>query len=419
MKNLKIVRTIIILLQISSFSPIKSQNCKLSGDKYLPWEGGNSYYAKWKNGPSFRSDYFPIAVWWQDVKKAAEYKSIGINYYLYLGTKPDSTQLIKLSELGISVACIATESVVNSTNNKVVTMWMNPRDEQDNALKGTSVPVPTSEVIENYNKMKADDPTRPILVPLGQGVATDLWYGRGDRTGHPEDYIEYCKGADVLTFDVYPMNVIPAAENAKPFKKIFTQEMYQSIWYVAKGVDNLRKASKFEKPVWVWIECTNYTGDSTNMLTPVHTKAETWMAIIHGARGIGYFCHTLKPKFEQAALLTDSVMKEAVMKINMQITALAPVLNTQSIANAATITSSNTAVPVDIMSKRFDKFTYIFAVSMRPGDTNVEVKLRKFKGTSNIEVVGENRTIKSVNGTFKDSFSNYSVHIYKVANPKF
>lgn len=418
MKNNKIIQSLLISLFVLSSYPLASQNYLLPGDKLVPWEGGNNYYAKWKNGPSSKPDYFPIAVWWQDVKDAAEYKSIGVNYYIYLGKTPGGNQLKVLSDLNISAACVSTESLVNSANSKVVTMWMNPRDEQDNALKGTTVPVPTSEVIENYNKMKAEDPTRPILVPLGQGVATDLWYGRGDRTGHPEDYVEYCKGADVLTFDVYPMNVFPSPEGAKLYKKAFTQELCKSIWYVARGVDNLRRATNYQKPVWVWLECTNYTGDSTSTLSPVHTKAEAWMAIIHGARGIGYFCHAFKPQFNQAALLADIVMKEEVAKTNKQITTLAPVLNTQSIANAATIVSHNSAIPVDIMAKRYKNFTYIFAVSMRPGDTDVEINLRKFKANSSIEVLGESRTIKSVNGIFKDSFSNYSVHIYKVENPK-
>jgi hypothetical protein len=411
-------KSLLILVAIFSiFTPLVSQNYFLPGDSLLPWEGGNKYYAQWKNGPSAKPDHFPIAVWWQDIKMAAEYKSIGINYYLYLGTNPVSDQLKALAAFDISVACISTESVVKSADNKVVKMWMNPRDEQDNALKGTSAPVPTAEVIDNYNKMKADDPTRPVLVPLGQGAAIDSWYGRGDRTGHPEDYIEYCKGADIITFDVYPMNVVPVPEDAKPYKKVYTEELRNNIWYVAKGVDNLRRATNYKKPIWAWIECTNYKGDSSVLLTPHHTKVETWMAIIHGARGIGYFCHAFKPTFNQAALLADVAMKETVAEVNKQINSLAPVLNTQSISNAATLISSNSAVPIDIMAKRYKSSTYIFAVSMRPGKTIANINLRLFKNAQ-VEVIGENRTIACVNGTFSDSFSDYSVHIYKIKNPK-
>jgi hypothetical protein len=45
-------------------------------------------------------------------------------------------------------------------------------------------------------------------------------------------------------------------------------------------------------------------------------------------------------------------MTARVAAINGQIKALAPVLNTQSVANGVTAASSNSAVPVDTMLKR-------------------------------------------------------------------
>jgi hypothetical protein len=54
---------------------------------------------------------------------------------------------------------------------------------------------------------------------------------------------------------------------------------------------------------------------------------------------------------------------------------------------------------------------------MRPGKTIANINLRLFKNAQ-VEVIGENRTIACVNGIFSDSFSDYSVHIYKIKNPK-
>jgi hypothetical protein len=96
---------------------------------------------------------------------------------------------------------------------------------------------------------------------------------------------------------------------------------------------------------------------------------------------------------------------------------LALVLNTQSVANGVTTISSNTSIPIDAMIKRTGGFTYLFAVSMRPGDTTGTFTLRDFNGSSNIEVIGEGRQLTSTDGVFQDTFSNYSVHIYKIANP--
>jgi hypothetical protein len=416
MKKVNLLQLIVLIIALSFvFSAnTNKKTVYLSGDIMTPWEGGPAYYAKWQNGPSSDPNFFPIAVWWQDVARAADYKRIGVNTYIYLGKTPSIPQLLSLSAESMSAVCVPSLEVSNATENGIVKMWMNPRDEQDNALKGTTVPVTPAEVIANYEIMKKQDPSRPVFLPLGQGVAIDSWYGRGDRTNHPEDYIEYAKGSDVLSFDVYPMNVRLAPAGEKKFRVDFTNELYQKIWYVAKGVDNLRKASDYKKPVWVWLECTNYSGDSACQLTPNHTKAEAWMAIIHGARGIGYFCHVFKPKFNQAALLADTAMSKMVASINAQVMAHAPVLNSQSVANAATISSSNQAVPVDIMAKRHEDSTYIYAVAMRPGVTKATFKLRDFVGKSIVEVVGEHRNVVSVNGVFKDSFANYGVHIYKV-----
>ena len=43
------------------------------------------------------------------------------------------------------------------------------------------------------------------MLNLGQGVAWDGCYGRGVRTNHPEDYPEYIRGCDLVSFDIYPV----------------------------------------------------------------------------------------------------------------------------------------------------------------------------------------------------------------------
>jgi hypothetical protein len=251
--------------------------------------------------------------------------------------------------------------------------------------------------------MKAADATRPVYLNLGQGVAWDGWYGRGTRTNHPEDYTEYAKGADILSYDIYPVN----STNADTKEKL---------WLVAFGVDRLRQWSNYQKPVWNWIETTKISASANRIPTPIEVKAEVWMSIIHGARGIGYFCHQWDP-FIEAGLLSNAEMKNAVAAINAQITSLTPILNTQTVANGVITTSSNAAIPIDTMVKRFGGYTCVFALPLRPGSVNATFTLRGFTGSSTVEVVGEGRTITASNGVFEDAFSSYAVHIYKIANP--
>lgn len=417
MKSYIILKKSLFFISFLWFTlPISAAINYLPDDTFELWEGGPAYYAKWTNGPSVDSTYFPIAIWYQSTKDAIAYKNIGINYFIHLGNAPTESQLITLKNQEQSAISIFTSTQFNSTNNNIVKAWMHPTDEPDNAVSGTQTPVLPGKIQSDYATLVAQDSTRPIYLQLGQGVASDLWYGRGDRTGHPEDYAEYAKGADIVSFDVYPMNVFPAAEGAATWKAAFCNELTQSIWYVAKGVDRLRQCTNYQKPVWVWLECTNFSGNSACVLTPTHTKAEVWMSIIHGARGIGYFCHTFSP-YNQAGLLADTKMSDTLAIVHAQITAHAQILNTQTVSNAATLVSSNQNVPVDYMVKRHQGFTYVYAVSMRPGNTNATFTLRRFVGFSDVEVVGENRTISANNGVFQDTFSNYSVHIYKVATP--
>ena len=57
------------------------------------------------------------------------------------------------------------------------------------------------------------------------------------------------------------------------------------------------------------------------------------------------------------------------------------------------------------------------AVSMRAGATTATFTLRDFEGTATVDVLGEDRTLTATEGAFEDDFTDFSVHIYSVANP--
>lgn len=392
----------------------------LPGDVFEPWEGGPAYYGAWTNGPSTDSHFFPIAVWLQSPENestAAAYQNMGINTHVGLWEGPTEGQLSAVAALNTTTVCDQNSTGLHSVHAGVIKAWMH-QDEPDNAQGGTQDPVPVSEVVARYHEMRGNDLTRPVYLNFGQGVACDAWYGRGNRTNHPEDYASYSEGADILSFDVYPMNVFPLPESAAPWFRAFNNAVAQNPWYVAAGVDRLRNWTSFKKPVWVWIECTNINGETGYALTPDIVRAEVWMAIIHGARGIGYFCHQFSPVFIEAGLLANAAMRDGVSAVNAQISSLAPVLNTQSIANGVSVASSDPSVAVDAMVKRYEGYTYVFAVSMRPGAAEVAFTLRDFTGSCTVEAVGENRNLAAAGGVFQDAFSGFGVHIYRVPNPE-
>ena len=260
--------------------------------------------------------------------------------------------------------------------------------------------IPPQKIIADYQRTVDNDPTRPVWLNFGQGVANEAFKGRAAAY---EEYPEYCEGADIVSFNVYPVVSI-----RKP-----NGEKY--LWYVAKGVDRLRRWTRYEKPVWNIIECTRIHNPDKKA-TPHQVRAEVWMSLIHGSRGIVYFVHEWEPKFVKAALLHDPEMLEAVTRINQQIHELAPVLNSPTIEDGAQVRSSVEEIPIDLMLNHYEGGIYLFAVPMRMGDTHGAFEISGMTGKAKAEVIGEGRSIEVVNGRFEDAFGTYEVHLYKITS---
>jgi hypothetical protein len=362
-----------------------------------------AYHSRWKNGLPADTAFFPIAVWLQSPSNAAKYKQAGINLYIGLWEGPTQAQLSALAAAGMRVICDQNGAGLQDPGSKTIVGWMH-NDEPDNAQAraggGYDPCVPPAQIGSGYQAMRAKDSTRPVLLNLGRGVAVTDWIGRGTCTGKIDMYPEYGRGADILSFDVYPVN----SEEAK---------VRGNLWYVAKGVDSLRNWSGNAKPVWAWIETTRIAQSPPDKPTPAQVRSEVWMALIHGATGIGYFCHTFYPSTIEAAFLGDSGMLAGITAVNALIRALAPVLNSPSEPGSVSVTSSAAGVPVDILVKKHGGSAYVFAAAMRPGQATATFALA---GGTEAEVLGENRRIPIANGKFSDAFTDYGVHLYRVAS---
>jgi hypothetical protein len=376
-----------------------------NGDKYGPWAGGASYYGGFANGPPSDASFFPIAVWLQDPSMVQQYAAIGINLYVGLWEGPTEDQLAALKAASMPVGCDQNDVGIAHASDRTIIMWTQqdePDNAQDDGAGGYGPCIPATQVQSIYQGLRAKDPTRPVYLNLGQGVANIPYIGWGSECSktHPADYAEYIKGSDIISFDIYPANSTYA-------------EIKGNLYYVAKGVDNLVAWSGGSKPVWNWIECTGID-DVNAKPTPAQVKAEVWMSIVHGSMGIGYFVHQFNP-FAEHALLDDATMKAAVAAINQQIRDLAPVLNTPPIINAGAVASADASVPVDMLIKRQGAATYVFAVAMRGSATRAT-----FSGLTNIgagavvEVLGEGRTIALSGNSFQDDFAAWGVRLYKI-----
>jgi len=371
--------------------------------------GASSLSARWRHGPPADPDFFPIAVWLQDPRNAGRYKQAGVNLYVALWGGPTEIQLAALKAAGMRVFCHQNRVGLAHRDDPTIVGWMHG-DEPDNAQevrdektgrRRYGPPIAPARIVANYERLRAADPTRPVMLNLGQGVANDAWKGRGPGASL-DDYPGYIRGADLVSFDVYPVAGLDRPDGA------------EFLWYVAKGVDRLMKWTAGQKLVWNCIECTRIN-DPTAKPTPAQVKAEVWMALIHGSRGLIYFVHQFKPRFNEHALLDDPEMLAAVTAVNRQIHDLARVLNSPTVTDGATVRSSDPEVPIDLMVKRTPEATYVFAVGMRNRPARGSFALHDLHGEATAQVLGEDRRLTIRDGRFADDFLAYGVHVYRIA----
>lgn len=344
--------------------------------------------------------YFPIAVWLQSPRNAPKFKAAGINLYVGLWKGPTEAQLAELKKADMPVICDQNAVGLAHLQDPLIAAWMHG-DEPDNAQplpngKGYGPPILPEVIVKDYERQRKADPSRPVLLNLGQGVAYDNYIGRGVRRNKMEDYPQYVKGCDMVSFDIYPV----VHE---------TKEITGKLEYVARGVERLVKWTEGKKPAWNCIECTDIDG-AGRKATVSQVRSEVWMGLIRGSRGIIYFVHQFKPEFKEAALLSDPEMLKGVTAINRQIKELAPVLNSPTLTGELTTVPAG---PVITLHKRHGGVTYVFAVNLSAQPAEAAFTL-KGTGATKAGVLEESRSVEIKNGTFSDAFAGYAAHLYRM-----
>jgi hypothetical protein len=360
----------------------------------LPWFGGPIYYGDWPRGFPTDPSYFPLGVWMQNPENAARFAAVGVNHYVGLWEGPTDEQLANARAAGIPVVCEQAGVWEAQLDNADIQGWLQA-DGPDNAQElpdGSYGPCIEPAVTQaRYADMVLADPSRPVMLLLGRGVATPDWVGRGECTGQSDDYFEYAEGGDILVNYTYPV------ANQEPIE------------LVATGIDKLNTFAGWKKPVIADIEASSING--LPRPTPEQLRAEVWMSLIHGAAGIQYFCHRMEP-LNETDCLDDADTAAVLQRINREIIELAPVLNTQSYALSPS--SSNAAVPVRAVLKQVGTERYVFAAGMADGATTATFALNGIDASIDVEVIGENRSIVASEGEFEDEFEAYAVHLYRI-----
>jgi hypothetical protein len=353
------------------------------------------------NGFPADANFFPIGVWMQSPIRAARYKAIGINTFVGLWEGPTEQQLAALARQDMYVVAEQNDVGLKSVNGHVIKAWMQ-QDEPDNAqpiglgLYGTCIAA--TEVTRRTQVIKAADPTRPVMLNFGQGVANEFWQGRGKCNGDYRYYDVAINGADILSYDIYPVG-----SN--------TPQVKGKLEYVARGVTNLIKRATPGQSVWMALETTAL--DPARRPMPAEVRAEVWMALIHGATGILYFVHEFRPQFREDAIFRYADIVNEVTRTNHLIKSLAPVLNSPSLNGAIRISSKT---PIATMEKVYENKLYIFAVAMQNYPSTVKIMADDLHDAT-ASVIGEDRSLTVSQGILEDKFEGYGVHLYEIERP--
>jgi hypothetical protein len=190
--------------------------------------------------------------------------------------------------------------------------------------------------------------------------------------------------ADVIGFDLYPLqnwcrrDALPAVYDAQ-----------RELVRLAAG-----------KPTYQWIETGHMDCPDTPDLhvSPDVLRAEAWLAIAGGARGLGFF-----------PIGWTGDIGEAIQKVALDVQALGPALL------AASAPASADGV-VKAGARRLGGALYVFAVNPTFGPTPATVSVPGLGGRA-LQVLGEGRTVTPTGDTFSDSFGPLAVHLY-VAAPR-
>jgi len=187
---------------------------------------------------------------------------------------------------------------------------------------------------------------------------------------------------DVLGFDLYPLQVW------------CRRDAFPAVYEAQRELAALAGP----RATYQWIEVGRMefcNGRPDLDPTPLTIRAETWLAIAGGARGIGYFPDHWQPPVAQA-----------ITQLNTEISALGPAL----LARALPATAS--AGPVRVGARRFNGATYVIAVNTSWRRVTATVGLAGLRGVA--RAFGENRALTVRSGGIRDGFGPLQAHVYVV-----
>ena len=257
---------------------------------------------------------------------------------------------------------------------------------------------PPAGILAQYQVWKKLDPQRPVYLNLTAGFLPQYLKYESDRL-----YDDYCKATDIVGYDHYP---------------IYGWGKPDRVPEVAAATRKLRQHTRGRIPVWAILETTNggqWVSAKMRAPHPFEIRAEVWMAIVNGAKAIGYFPHVWKPRYTWCRI--PPANQQELRRLNAQITRLAPVILAPPPKRSVACTVEGGG-KLDTMARQHDGTVTVFAVSLERKPQRAAFAVPGLAAGTKVEVVDEGRQLRADAGGFADDFGELAVHIYRFEAPR-
>jgi hypothetical protein len=203
----------------------------------------------------------------------------------------------------------------------------------------------------------------------------------------PAVYGRYARLADIAGFDLYPLGHCSTDLGAVYDAQVAFQRLAGAM------------------PTFQWIETgpikPTYCGGF--QMQPAELRAEVWLAVAGGARGIGYFTHTWSP--EHASFDVSANLQHELAKVNSLLAAVKPALIGTTVPSAVDTTA------VKVVARRSGDSLYVIAVNASRSPINAKIHVPGL-ATRPVSVFGEKREVGAGDARFNDAFRPLAVHVY-------
>lgn len=320
--------------------------------------------------------FFPVMLIDQCTPSAArKARKLGINLILNehcRGLSP-RRQLTMIQNNSFAVLPIAGQRIRGS----ILVGWTYPDEPENNGWTPSSL-----RHAHPYPRGNADGLLS--FVTTGGGFFRKPYQ---DARFSPLAYREFARMSDVAGFDLYPLG--------------HCQSDLGAVYEAQRAFVGLAGAT----PTFQWIETgpirPTYCGGFR--MTPAELKAEVWLTIAGGARGIGYFTHTWSPR--HAAFDVTPPLQRTIKKLSGLLEAVRPGLL------GRTLLSGMNSSAIKLVARAGGDQSYVFAVNSQRVPIAAQGHVPRLRDGL-LQVFGEKRTVRVTDHRFVDTFAPLAVHVY-------